>query len=255
MTMLKAFIGIFLISLAGYLSAKTIKIQIITVLCDNKYQGIVPVPKGIGNGQEAKNNLYWGAGYGVKTYFTKSKDWKKITFTSVKENFILDDFLIQHNLIDSVFLYASAYDGRNMKEGIEDLFLFAAGKKYLNLKVNNLNIQFGSGADLIIFVGHNGLMDFSINQIPEKIDKKQRALAVFACYSKSYFYDLIKSQNNIPLILTNGLMCPEAYTSFALINSFMKNESHPQIKKAVADAYNKYQKCGAKAAMNLFFTE
>ena len=44
-------------------------IHILTALCDNKYQGIVPVPKSIGNGQDPKNNLYWGCQNGILTYF------------------------------------------------------------------------------------------------------------------------------------------------------------------------------------------
>jgi len=43
-------------------------IHVLVALCDNKYQKIVPVPQAIGNGQDPKNNLYWGAAYGFKTY-------------------------------------------------------------------------------------------------------------------------------------------------------------------------------------------
>jgi hypothetical protein len=32
--------------------------HILTALCDNTYQGIVPAPNAIGNGQDANNNLY-----------------------------------------------------------------------------------------------------------------------------------------------------------------------------------------------------
>ncbi len=38
-------------------------------LCDNIHQGIVPVSESLGNGQDPKSNLYWGAAYGIKTYF------------------------------------------------------------------------------------------------------------------------------------------------------------------------------------------
>lgn len=44
-------------------------IHVFTALCDNKYQGIVPVPAKMGNGQDTDNNLYWGWGYGVCTCF------------------------------------------------------------------------------------------------------------------------------------------------------------------------------------------
>jgi hypothetical protein len=53
--------------------------HLFVALCDNKYQAIAPVPERIGNGQNPKSNLYWGAGYGVKNFFlNKSSDWELI---------------------------------------------------------------------------------------------------------------------------------------------------------------------------------
>lgn len=43
-------------------------IQVFVALCDNVNQGIVPVPAALGDGEDVKNNLYWGARYGVKTH-------------------------------------------------------------------------------------------------------------------------------------------------------------------------------------------
>src|SRR5687768_2778496 len=40
-------------------------VHVFVALCDNEYQGIVPVPARIGNGDDPDNNLYWGAAYGV----------------------------------------------------------------------------------------------------------------------------------------------------------------------------------------------
>ena len=36
-------------------------IHAFVALCDNKNQGIVPVQEKLGNGDDAQNNLYWGA--------------------------------------------------------------------------------------------------------------------------------------------------------------------------------------------------
>lgn len=46
-------------------------IHVMVALCDNQYQGIVKVPKGIGNGQDPNSNLYWGCGYGIRTFLKK----------------------------------------------------------------------------------------------------------------------------------------------------------------------------------------
>src|SRR5262249_2093890 len=53
-------------------------IHVVVALCDNQYQGIVPVPPLIGNGDDPARNLYWGAAFGVKSFFKKAPDWKLI---------------------------------------------------------------------------------------------------------------------------------------------------------------------------------
>ncbi|MFQ1017926.1 hypothetical protein [Gilliamella sp. BG7] len=64
----------FILSFSCFADPKVI--HVLVALCDNKYQKIAPVPKAIGNGQDPKNNLYWGAAYGFKTYFSKQKSGK-----------------------------------------------------------------------------------------------------------------------------------------------------------------------------------
>src|SRR5215212_8846369 len=55
---------------------KSRTIHVFVALCDNKYQGIVPVGKSIGNGQDPESNLYWGCDLGLRTYFKKkNSDW------------------------------------------------------------------------------------------------------------------------------------------------------------------------------------
>ena len=49
-------------------------IHVFVALCDNKYQDIVPVPASIGNGQNPNSNLYWGCGYGIRTFSSKIKN-------------------------------------------------------------------------------------------------------------------------------------------------------------------------------------
>ena len=52
-------------------------IHTFVALCDNKSQGIAPVPEKIGNGDDPANNLYWGCTDGSRSYFSKSKKWKR----------------------------------------------------------------------------------------------------------------------------------------------------------------------------------
>lgn len=93
------------------ISYKTI--HIFVALCDNKFQGIVPVPPKIGNGQDPHNNLYWGCGYGIRTYFKNSKEWKFIK--SFKVNSVILERIIYKHVNKNYYLVADAYDGEFIK--------------------------------------------------------------------------------------------------------------------------------------------
>lgn len=53
-------------------------IHVFVALADNEHQGIVPVAAKLGNGEDAEHNLYWGSAYGIKTFFSRSPDWKRV---------------------------------------------------------------------------------------------------------------------------------------------------------------------------------
>lgn len=65
---------LYLISMSILINAQTKTIHVFVALCDNEHQGIVPVPKTLGNGKDARNNLYWGAAYGLKSFLKYKTD-------------------------------------------------------------------------------------------------------------------------------------------------------------------------------------
>ncbi|MFH1109483.1 MAG: hypothetical protein V1790_09845, partial [Planctomycetota bacterium] len=60
--------------------------------------------------------------------------------------------------------------------------------------------------------------------------------------------------NAKPILLTTGLMAPEAYTLEAALEGWVAGESGEQIRQRAAAAYDKYQKCGVRAAERLFYS-
>src|SRR5204862_4069337 len=56
---------------ADALAGKPIVVHVVVALCDNAHQGIVPVPKRLGDGRDPASNLYWGARYGVRSYLSR----------------------------------------------------------------------------------------------------------------------------------------------------------------------------------------
>ena len=98
-------------------------------------------------------------------------------------------------------------------------------------------------------------MDFNIDDKFNNTDGKKRDVIILACYSKMYFEPHLQKANVNPLVWTSHLMCPEAYTVHDAITGYVNNETNEQIRTRAAKAYNKYQKCGEKAARNLLVTD
>ncbi|WP_346319657.1 hypothetical protein [Chitinophaga sp. YIM B06452] len=233
------------------LSAQTKTIHVLVALCDNKYQGIVKVPARIGNGQDPANNLYWGCGYGVKTFLKKQTEWKLLRTIPNPSANIYERLVFQHKNKDC-FLVADAYNGAHMKQTVSTFLDYAAGKQ--PLPISEPVIRAGGDAQLICFVGHNGLMDFELTEAPAAVNNQSRQVAIFACASKPYFYHAIKKTGALPLIWTTHLLSPEAYTLDAMVDAWLMNETPSAIREKVAQAYHQYQRCGIKGARNLFIT-
>src|SRR5215469_1980498 len=90
----------------GQVPPKTV--HVFVALADNKNQGIVPVAAKLGNGEDAENNLYWGAAYGVKTFFAHSKEWERVSCRPEPKSEILERCIFKHHS-QNVFLVADAY--------------------------------------------------------------------------------------------------------------------------------------------------
>jgi len=229
-------------------------IHVIVALCDNQYQGIVPVPPQLGNGDDPANNLYWGARYGVKTFLKSSKDWTLIADVQNPKSAVLERAIFQHR-DKEVFLVADAYRGREIKQSIRDFLTFAAGRSEETVDVNDSNtavIAVGGRAHLLVYVGHDGLMDFGLDTYPQKSDDRRRDAIILACLSKQYFEGPLRRTGVQPVLWTTGLMAPESYVLKAAIDGWILHENGETIRRRAAQAYHAYQKCGLKAALRLF---
>ncbi len=228
-------------------------IHVLVALCDNQFQGIVPVPARIGNGDDPANNLYWGARFGVKTFFKRAGDWRMIDEIRNPRAEVLERLVFKHQT-KNVYLIADAYRGREIKRCVADFFEFSAGRRSETINTKSIELYAGGGADLVAYVGHDGLMDFSLDSYPQKADNRQRDAVMLACVSKRYFAEPLRKTGASPLLWTTGLMAPEAYVLKAAIDGWALNEDGDAVRRRAAAAYNQYQRCGMNAAMKLFST-
>ena len=241
----------------GQISPRTI--HVFVALCDNEHQGIIPVPAKLGNGDDPQNNLYWGARYGVKTFFQRSNDWELLSSVKQPANEILERCIFKHRT-RNVFLIADAYKGSEIKNTVIDFLEAASGNNpesiAVHLSSQNVFLPISGASDLVVYIGHNGLMDFQLDTSLRKNDRntKKRDAIILACVSKSYFSDPLRKSGANPLLWTTGLMAPEAYTLKSTIDGWILNETGEQIRLRAAQAYSQYQKSSLRSARNLFVT-
>lgn len=230
--------------------------HVVVALCDNINQGIVPVPLKLGDGNDPNGNLYWGAAFGVKTFMRKQAGWKLVKTETAPGPHILERIYCRNEKLN-VTMVADAYKGAAIKDATIALLTYASGRDVQELRLEGKTITAGGGAALAVYVGHNGLMDFSLPELLPGTGVKTgapRQAAIFACQSKAYFANVLKISGAHPLIWTRGNMAPEAYSLHALVTAWAEGKSPEAVREAVARAYDRYQKCGIKGARGLFAT-
>src|SRR5215467_13789205 len=230
-------------------------VHVFVALADNQHQGIVPVPAALGNGDDPARNLYWGAAFGVRTFFKRSAEWKEVSSAPKPRPYILERSIFEHRAARTI-LIADAYEGKEIKQALTDFFNAAAGLKSETISLPSApgatSESLPPSADLVVYVGHNGLMDFPLPLEFQNPADTNRSAIMLACARKSFFKDVFRKTGAQPLLWTTGLMAPEAYTLKAALDGWILDESKEQIRQRAAEAYSKYQKCSLEAAQGLF---
>ena len=246
-------------------AGKPLVAHVVVALCDNKYQGIVPVPAHLGDGDDPKSNLYWGALYGVKTHFSRHDDWTRLPVGASKNPQVLDRAMFRSTIerngehVDA-YLIAEAWRGREIRAATTRFLELVGGESsetdVVEGQEQNTTIEAGGAAHVIAYVGHNGLMDFASPAVSEPEGAVgPRSSVVLACRSREYFSELISFKQSHSLLTTNGLMAPEAYTLEAAISAWFSGESPIATRDSAAAAYADYQKANQSWSRRLFATD
>jgi len=244
---------------ADVAAGRPVVAHVIVALCDNLHQGIVPVPKAIGNGQDPKSNLYWGAGYGLRFYFSHKAGYtvRQLSYSGQ----ILDRITLTKDLPGpghavKLVIVAEAWDGSAIAAAIDRFLRLAAGHDPESIAppvTGGATVAAGGDAAIVAFVGHDGLMDFPAPSRPvARPGAPPRSSIVLACASQQYFSGLIRAGGSHPLLLTTGLMAPEAYSLEEALHTFAAGGSPMDVRKAAAAVYDRVQHCGPVGALRLF---
>ncbi len=216
-------------------------ISVIVSLVDNVSQGIVPVPAKIGNGDDPHHNLYWGALYGVKTFLSKADGWRKLGCEQAISDTILER--CQFAWKDKLTVTADAYRGSRIDQAMLEFMQQAATPPD------------AARREMVVFIGHDGLMDTQNQPIIERFPKHARhdkQAVVLACMSDEFFARHLQAAGSKPVVTTFSFMAPEAYVLEAVAQGFANGASEAELRSSAGTAYAKYQRISAKAGKSVF---
>jgi hypothetical protein len=222
-----------------FLLARTLahaaEIRVFVALADNKTQGIIPVPPKIGNGDDAARNLYWGCDEALPPIFRASADWKFVGRESGAKPAIIERLRFDHKS-GRWQLVVDAYRGSAIRECTVDFFRTLASDEP------------AGEVPLVAYLGHDGLMDFTLpaDAIPKR--GPGREAIVLCCISESYFGPHLERAGARPLLTTTQLMYPGGFILRDALAGWTRGENRAQIRERAAAAYAKNQKISVKAA-------
>jgi hypothetical protein len=181
-------------------------VHVFVALADNQSQGIVKVSAKLGNGDDPEHNLYWGSAYGMKTYFTRSAEWKLVRTDKNPHPAVLERCIFKHR-DDDVWLIADAYQGSQIKEATIDFLEAAAGLNSTRIEFQSsaegIKLDVGGAANLVAYIGHDGLMDFQLANLPKSKNGAANSVIVLACASKQYFGTALRALWRLSVIVDN----------------------------------------------------
>lgn len=230
-------------------------VHLFVPLCDNENQGIIPVSKSLGDGRNLKTNLYWGAGYGIKTHFKRNKSWQMAySEFNINEN-ILERCVFKKKYSNGaqVILIADAYAGDKMQPCLQNFFGELAGTALDTLYLDNDTLLPSGSADFLIFNGHNGLMDNYMDVI-QNVDNIEKDAAVISCLSSSFFMEHLKCLKAYPLVVTRDYLPPEGYIAEAIIDAWAELKPDEEIRLSAGNAMFRIFKRNQKAMQRIFKT-
>lgn len=220
---MKTLLIILFISISSVVNAQ---VHVYVALCN-----VSCLPNDLGNGDNLTRNLYWGAGYGIKSYFSKDADWITLSDDYDHSDFVAERIVYKHTYSD-IRVVVDAYWGKHIGNAIFDCLA-------------------DSTSSLCVYVGHNELMG---GITPNVSSENQKDIILFTCFGKDYFEPYLKNVNAYPVLWTTTSVAPEAYILDSALNDWINKVDYNTLRQNTARVYDKFQHCGYDQAYKTFTT-
>lgn len=222
---------------AGIVLPNDRTIGVYVALVDPKHQGLAALPESIGSGDNAETNLYWGNNEGLKGVFDKSRKWELVDKYETPQGEVVLSRRTYRRVGPNLVMVARAYRGAAMKHCIQDFENAVAHGTF----------------DMVVFIGHNGLMDFQLPMPARAADQRKTPdCMALCCLSETYMKPRLLAAGGRPVVLTTQKMYPGAFILEAVLNTWEAGKGLNEMRESAGVSYSLNQKISKKAALGVF---
>lgn len=226
-----------------------VMVHVIVPLCHNGQ--IDCGSDALGDPDNLRTNLYWGALYGARRMFERKRfGYEKVAQARTPKGVLERAVFRRH--IDGVehLTVLDAIDGNRIDDAV--VRFFRAATEGEQVVFDDGDTQREVRVDVVGYAGHNRLMDDV--ELPEVREGERKPIRSFvlACYSHSYFTKALTEAGSTPLTMTKTLMAPEGYVVEAASRAVAEKDTRPELRERVVRAYAHWQKTTYSTASRVF---
>lgn len=229
------------------------------------------VPKLMGDGSNPRQNLYWGARYGLETFFANDGDWKRVFEDNGDHKQIIRRTIFQKQAIPTtawqdrgvtapfnVYILMNAWPSSEiahaMQQPLRDALCEGVPTK---ISLAGGDLFFGSGSAMVGYVGRNYMLDHYFDPVaPLASCRPSRQMGVFYACPRSavVLHAPIVERGLYSVLFARTAIIPEGYLVDGLMNALMEGDLGDGFMTHAANQYARYQKSISpkKAASMLF---
>jgi hypothetical protein len=250
-------------------AGKPVIVTVHVALCDNNTINCGTRPHG--DGDQPKKNLYWGGAAGFRAYFNWRRPFRRIHQDNGDGDVVLERVVYRYRVKRSnarlkrlgikkafdIYLVGLAYRGRHIgKANLGFIKHVQDGKLSRRIKIDDkITIDYGRGAHVIGYAGHNHMMDVTHFSFPPSTRQEAAGFFALSCINAPYLSELTIPKSSYGLLLTRTLMYPGAFTIEGIVEGVAKGESMERIRRRAVGYYAKYQHRPVSVIGKLFVHE
>lgn len=246
--------------------------QLVTItahvaLCDHRMSKVANPAQG--RGDNYRENLYWGAAYGVETFFSRQSDWSVLGMDSGTEAPIMKRVVFIRSVNPTnewrqrgvtkpfeICLLALAWPGPRAADAMRATLNDALGLRPPRvINIGGRKLTFGSGSDLIGYIGYNALKDgHNILPRPAATQPKPEPRGVFFICPPTPG-DLSTDLRVLglqPVLLATQYITPEAYILYGLTEALAAGQIEGGFALHAAQQYAHYRAMALSEARSIF---